>query len=261
MGGETASERRRFDELIGLDSSDLRPDEVGRYVLRFRELLVRELCAPRPDHWAMNDVQRAAPRFEKTHDAYRAGNGRARFPHVGAVGVVYLVRNPLDVVVSFAHYMRKRVDSAVLLMNDPDAYIYIQIGLPCPLTTWSGHVSSWLDQTDLPTHTVRYEDLLADPRATFGAIARFVGLGADAARLARAIEHAAFHRLRAQEIETGFDERRPGVPAFFRSGVAGAWRKVLTRAQVKALVDVHAPIMDRLGYLDEAESFLSGRVP
>ena len=263
VGQWTASDRDKFDELIGLDSADLRPDELARYLPRFRELLARALSAPRPDDRAIDEVRRRAPHFAKTHEAYRGPVGGARFSRIGAVGVIYLLRNPLDVAVSYAHHIQSSIDRVVRRMSNPAAgesssasRIYRQ--LPNPLTTWSGHVSSWLDQTDLRTHAARYEDLLADPHAGFGAIVRFAGLEWDAARLDRAIGHAAFPRLRAQEVESGFRERQQTAPSFFRAGVAGSWRTALTHEQVRALVDDHGPVMARHGYLREAEAFLDG---
>ena len=263
VGQWNTSARDKFDEMIGLDSSDLRPDELARYLPRFRELLARAVSAPRPEDCDMEEVRRRAPHFAKTHEAYRGPDGGARFPRSGAVGVVYLVRNPLDVAVSYAHHLQCEVSEAVRWMNDPTAGEAVSARriwelLPNPLTTWSGHVSSWLDQTDLRTHVARYEDLLADPRAGFGAIIRFAGLAWDAARLDRAVEHAAFPRLRAQEAAAGYNERQQTAPSFFRAGVAGSWRTALTREQVQAVVDAHGAVMARLGYLREAEAFLCG---
>ena len=262
-GLRTASARDNFDELIGLDSSDLRPDELARYLPRFRALLARALSAPRPDDCAIDRIRPHAPHFAKVHEAYRDPLGGARFSPIGAVGVIYLVRNPLDVAVSYAHHLQWPIDRILRMMNNPAASetsstSWIGPLLPSPLTTWSGHVSGWLDQTDLRTHAVRYEDLLADPHTGFGAIVRFAGLEWDAARLDRAIGYAAFPRLRAQEAESGFRERQPTTPCFFRAGVAGSWRTALTREQVQALVDDHGPVMARHGYLPEAEAFLAG---
>ena len=261
VGQWDTSVRDKFDELIGLDSSDLRPDELARYLPRFRELLARAVSAPRPEDGDRDEVRRHAPHFAKTHEAYRGPDGGARFSRIGTAGVVYLVRNPLDVAVSYAHHLQCGIDEAVRWMNAPTAgeassARRIWELLPNPLTTWSGHVSSWLDQTALRTHVARYEDLLADPHAGFGEIVRFAGLAWDAKRLDRAVEHAAFPRLRAQEAAAGYDERQQTAPSFFRAGVAGSWRTALTRAQVRAVVDAHGPVMARLGYLREAEAFL-----
>ena len=189
--------------------------------------------------------------------------------------VVYLVRNPLDVAVSYAHHRQKSIDATMRWMNEPAAAegevaggIHTQ--LPQPLTTWSGHVASWLDQEELPVHVARYEDLLADPMAGFGAIVRFAGLDRDEThpegpgrpgateRLAQAVGQAAFPRLRIQEESSGFSEKQPTAPSFFRAGVAGSWRTALAPRQVQAVVDAHGPVMARLGYLREAEAFLAG---
>ena len=171
--------------------------------------------------------------------------------------MVYLVRNPLDIAVSYAYHLNWPLDRTIAHMNDPDACeshsadgIYPEV--PEPLGTWSDHVASWTEQTALPVHVARYEDLLTDPHGQFGAIVRFAGLEWDGARLARAIEHSAFHRLRAQEAADGFHGKQPTAPSFFRAGVAGQWRSVLEAAQVQAVVDAHGDAMERFGYLPEA---------
>ena len=279
-GGPLASDRETFSEIVGLDSSDLTPEEILRHRPLFHELLARELAGHpgggrHPVQSAAAASRERTPALVKVHDAYlHARDSAALFPKVATNGVVYLVRNPLDVAVSYAHHRQKSIDATVRWMNEPAAAegevvggIHIQ--LPQPLTTWSGHAASWLDQEELPVHVVRYEDLLADPMAGFGAIVRFAGFDRDgthpegpgqpsaSARLARAIRHAAFSRLRAQEEDSGFSEKQPTAPSFFRAGVAGSWRTALAPSQVQALVDAHGPMMARLGYLREAEAFLT----
>ena len=289
LGRPVVADRETFDELVGLDSSDLAPDEALRHRALFHALLARKPAGspagesrhgPQP---AEGPPPESPPAFVKVHDAYlRTGDGTALFPKAVTAGVVYLVRNPLDVAVSYAHHLQKSIDDTIRWMNDPAAAEAevaggIHTQLPQPLMTWSGHVSSWLDQEELPMHVARYEDLLADPMAAFGAVVRFAGLDREdgtpagerarsslrgrsstSARLARAVDHAAFSRLRAQEEEYGFAEKQPTAPSFFRAGVAGSWRTALGARQVRALVDAHGPVMARLGYLREAEAFLAG---
>ena len=165
------------------------------------------------------------------------------------------MRNPLDVAVSYAHHAQTSPDRIIDWMNDPAATSEgrrsrgIHTFLSQPIGTWSGHVSGWLDQRRLAVHLVRYEELLADPEAAFGAVVRFAGLDFDAERLARAVGHSTFARLRDQEAASGFREKQPTAPDFFRAGKAGAWRTSLDRGQVRKLLAVHGPVMERLGYL------------
>ena len=162
IGRPLASLRESFYEQIGLDSSDLTPEEILRLRPLFHERLARELAATAGGE--------GAPAFVKVHDAcLRTSEGTPLFPKPVTTGVVYLVRNPLDVAVSFAHLMAEPVDRAIGWMNRPGTCLSgfrdrITQSLPEPLSTWGGHVSSWLDQEDLPVHAARYEDLLADPR-------------------------------------------------------------------------------------------------
>ena len=213
IGEPIVAGRELFDEYLGLQSSDMTPDEILRHRPRVPEPLAAEL--PRPT-------------FVKVHETYvHADTGHmdtsaALSPKAATAGVVYLVRNPLDMVVSYAHHRTQFIDRSAAWMNSstaaesqPAAGIHIQ--LPQSLLSRSGHVSSWLGQTELPVLAQRYEDMLADPRSAFGAIGCFAGLEWDEVRLARAIEDRAFERLRAQEEELGFRERQPTVQSFFQA--------------------------------------------
>ena len=241
--------REEFDERLGLSSSDLAPVDILRYRPRLHEQAGAEL--PRPS-------------FHKVHDAcVRTEEGALLFPPSATFGAVYLVRNPLDVAVSCANHWDWPVARAVAELCRPDAALSQPAGgihfvLPQPLLTWSGHVASWLEQRELPVHVARYEDLLADPEAAFGAILRFAGLEPDAGRVARAVAHSRFGRLRAQEERFGFDEKPPTCGSFFRAGRAGSWRDALSREHVRTLTGAHADTMERFGYLREAEAFLAG---
>jgi len=247
VGGPVMVTRGVFDEELGLSSSDLTPDEVMRHRPRLHELLAAEL---------------PPPSFVKVHDAcLRVPGGALLFPPAATLGAVYLVRNPLDVAVSNAHFWNWPIARAVADLNRSEAALASPAGriheaLPQPLSTWSGHARSWLDQRELAVYAVRYEDLLADPEAAFGAVLRFAGLDVDPERVARAVEHSRLDRLRAQEERSGFHEKPPTARFFFRVGRAGAWRESLSQQQVHAVVNAHAPLMERFGYLREAEAFL-----
>ena len=251
-------DRDAFDEYLGIDSSHMTEEETSRHLARFREALDGGLvAAPAGGRRSRCDE----PTFVKTHDAYRLPDGVPRFP--ATAKVVYLVRNPLDVAVSYAHHLQWDIDRTIAWMDDWQARGShnprgIHGRLPEPMTTWSNHVSDWVQHAEVAIHVARYEDLLAHPHAGFGAIARFARLDVDDARLGRAIEHSAFHRLQAQEAKHGYFSKQPTAPSFFRSGTAGSWRSVLAPEQVRAIVDAHGPVMERFGYLQEARAFLDG---
>jgi hypothetical protein len=101
----------------------------------------------------------------------------------------------------------------------------------------------------LTVEVVRYEDLLANPLATFTRAARFLQLPDDPERIAKAIRFSDFRELARQEAEKGFRERPRHAERFFRQGQSGEGRQRLTPAQVERLTRTHADVMRRFGYL------------
>lgn len=246
--GVVLQSRHEFDERLGLSSWALTPDEILLHRPRFHELQAADLDSPS---------------FAKVHEYYlRLPDGGPLFPRTAFASVVCIVRNPLDIVVSYAHHMQTSIDRTIEFMAERQAMLSPPrfdggTQLPIPISDWSGNISSWLNQDELPMKLVRYEHLHADPEAVFSDVVSFAGLPMDRERLVKAVGNSRFQRLREQEDRVGFQGRQPTAPNFFRKGLIGDWRNVLSRKQVQCLVERHGPVMAELGYLDEAEKFLA----
>jgi hypothetical protein len=169
------------------------------------------------------------------------------------MGAVYIVRDPRDVAVSFAHHLNETINQAIDLMNNPKAKIaksnrHIPRQLPQHLYTWSQHSESWLD-APVKLLLLKYEDMLNEPLIQFGEVARFLGLKAGPEVVSAAVSAVSFERLRADEQAKGFIERQPDTECFFRRGIAGGWQDSLTPEQIARIEADHGPMMRRLGYL------------
>ena len=238
-GGPIASARQVFDDHVGVEASDLTQDEIERY---------------RPAVYELISAQAAAPIFLKVHDAYTCTpDGIPLISKAATAGVLYLIRNPLDVAVSFAHHSASTVESIVRKMADPDfAFVdkpqALHNQLRQRLLTWSGHVTSWVNEPGLRVHVVRYEDMKADPIRIFTGVIRFCGLDDDPVRIAKAVDFSRFDRVQAQEAEHGFGEKMPGAASFFRKGQVGSWREGMTDELAATLCAAHAQVMARFGY-------------
>jgi hypothetical protein len=214
------------------------------------ELTKEEVAALRPlVHAAMT---RAFPDtvFVKTHNALVEDRGTPMISLAHTAGAIYIVRDPLDIAVSYSfHYGVPFVD-AVAALNRPGnqsvanqaEFVYERHG------SWSENVGSWTALSGPALHVVRYEDLAQTPQATFGGIARFLGLPASGERIARAVAHSAFAVLQQQEAARGFRERSVKSPQFFRSGEVGQGRRLLPAILVDSLVAQHQEQMTRFGY-------------
>jgi len=248
--GGIASAREPFDHLLLIDSGLLTHDEIDCLRPRVYEELAR---GAQDDEY--DEADEAPPmRFVKVHDAYTlTPKGEPLLAgRNGADGAIVIVRDPRDVAPSLANHNGIDLDEAIRFMNDREASfcgkpgrLYTQFRQQLP--GWSGHVASWLDQTDIPVHLVRYEDMQADPAGTLARALVFVGHPASEYEIRRAVTFAGFAQLKGQETAKGFREARANRP-FFRRGEAGAWRDELSADQIMQIENEHAPMMRRLGY-------------
>jgi hypothetical protein len=209
-----------------------------------------QLCALRPQVHAQ--IAAAAPKtvFVKTHSAAGVHDGvPLHNPQVSA-GAIYVVRNPLDVAISMSHHFGIGIDEAIeYLGNDDAATENNELFVSEFLGSWSTHARSWADMEGPRILVLRYEDLLEKPAKGFGKVARLVGLDADRGRVERAIRHASFQNLAGMERRDGFVEVPIKGKHFFRAGRANQWRDVLSRDQVKRIVDRHREQMARFKYV------------
>jgi aryl sulfotransferase len=231
--------REAFDEYFGIDSGILTE---------------REIEAVQPKLFKLSAQRFAGPlMLRKVHDrCWRTWTGERMFPPELSLGAIYIVRDPRDVAVSLAHYYGLSLDEAIERLTDQ---LWTLSGsrtrycpqLPQPVGDWSGHVSSWLDHSEMPVHLVRYEDLHLDTTSALIKIATFLGLSTEAAD--QAVKAARFDVLQEQENQKGFTAKVSTCKQFFREGRAGAWKQTLAPSHAARIVSDHKQVMERLGYL------------
>ena len=215
--------------------------------------------------WSIEEIALMRPRVQeriaatgdgvvpvKTHSAFVVVRGTPTINMAVTAGAVYVVRNPLDIAVSYAHHQGLPVDDILAIMarnmfTTPTnaTNVYEVMG------SWSQHVASWTASASPMMHVMRYEDMLADPHAAFSGLATFMRVEVDEDAVSRAVEMSAFEQVTGQEAREGFAERTPAQDRFFRAGRAGQWREVLSKAQVAAVIGAHREQMARFGYLPE----------
>lgn len=194
--------------------------------------------------------------FTKVHDAYSLDRNRKPiFPSDVSHHVIYLVRNPLDVVASLANHNSTTKDKSIELMNHPQGHLAWQRNglninnqLPQLMYDWSGHVTSWLNQKEIPVTVVRYEDAKKDAVSCFHRVIKDLGLKVSKTKIEEAVQLSKFERLKDMEDKEGFAEKAANVKSFFRKGQSGGYKNELTIDQVQRILDAHHEVMERLDY-------------
>ena len=242
-----SSSRKIFDDYTGLSSSDLTFEEIDQL---------------RPDVYRMQSEESSELLFKKAHDQYhRVKNGQSLFPPEISKGVIYFARNPLDVMVSFAYHSAKPVSKMIHSINDAD-YAFcdkndkLQNQLRQWLGSWSDHVKSWTEQTEIPVHIMRYEDMINHTYKHFKAAVEFIGLNKSEEQIKVAIKKSDFNVLSQQESKEGFKEKMIKSKSFFRKGQVGDWRNHLNEQEAQQIVNNHKNMMKKFGYLDENDELI-----
>jgi hypothetical protein len=190
---------------------------------------------------------RRLPRVLKSHECFDP-----RYPRV-----IYIVRDPRDVAVSFYFYNIKvgvisegySIEDFVRRFLEPNV-----VGYADRVGSWQDHVLSWirLRQGKSGFALIRYEDLLADPVKELTELAQFLGIDPTRERIERAVRLSSASHMQSLEKEQSQDwaatkGTRQDIP-FVREAKAGGWRKKLTPTAVKAIEGAWGETMKELGY-------------
>jgi hypothetical protein len=185
----------------------------------------------------------ARPRVLKSHEYFDP-----RYPRV-----VYVVRDPRDVAVSYFHYSKRKgfLGEVDTIATFTDSFL---TGSVNRFGTWYENVASWLAARDGSPDMlfVRYEDLRKDTAAELRRIAEFLRLDGSDTTIARAVDASSFERMRELEEVSGgntlhLKHKRADVP-FIRKGVAGGWKQELPDTARARIESAWGTLMERLQY-------------
>lgn len=186
----------------------------------------------------------------KTHNQFTHYNGVPLHNMEVTAAAIYIVRNPLDVVISAADHFGLSLDQAIEFMRNPQtASANDEEGVGGFFGSWSEHVESWTKESNPNFLILRFEDMLDKPNPSFGKIAKLLGLANDRKRIQKAIKFSSFGELKKQELKSGFTERSTTSKAFFRKGKKHQWIEQLSESQAAQIVDHHREQMQRFGYI------------
>lgn len=197
------------------------------------------------------------PLILKTHNANIIANTVRLIPPLLTDKVVYIVRDPRNLVASYAKHFGRSVDEAIDKMSNPQHMLQgegdREQNVMCQYTSsWSHHVSSYSGVTGVKTLIIKYEGLTRDTLAVFLKVLEWFGIDVDEARAKRAVENCELSKIRKRETEVGFKETSPHADRFFGEGKVGNWD--LTPSQIKRIEGTCGDMMARVGYKLESIS-------
>lgn len=180
----------------------------------------------------------------KTHNIDANITDLPLIPRGFSTSSVYLVRDPRDVVRSYAAHQGLSLDEMIEKMSSTSfgfkASSELQ-GAPAFLSRWDQHVTAWEQYPEVIV--VRYEDLKADPVKHFSRILEQFGYEVDTKRVENAIELTRLEKLKAQEDASGFKEATAHTKFFGRE------HPELNVVQEDRIKELFGSVMEKYDYL------------
>ena len=193
-----------------------------------------------------------SPYLLKIHDKYSlsSSDDLPVFHTNRPTAVIYIVRNPFDVTLSFSRYLGISVDEIIdRYVCKVGSTIFMNHRFPRQIGTWQEHLLSWKDQTKIPVIFVRYEDLKMNPYQNFKKILSFLEQDFTEDRIWEAIKKSDFNALKQMESKEGFRERLLTDIPFFHSAEIDEGGKELSFSQKQKITFHNQEGMKFFGYL------------
>ena len=196
------------------------------------------------------EAETGIPLFVKTHMPHVVANGIELLPESLTKAVIHIVRDPRDVLPSYAKHMGVDLDIGLEWMADNYRHLSSndrRIGEL--ISSWDMHARSYLEADTHNVRTWRYEDMIEDPVKAFAEMLEHSGVEPDLDRVAKAVEAVSLSRLREKEKAAGFRESSPHAKdQFFGKGGSNSRSKLEVRHK-KGIRRHFGRVMERLGYV------------
>ncbi len=197
--------------------------------------------------------------FLKTHNGNYSINSHPFTNKENTIGGIYMVRDPRDVLLSFSHHLKLKVEEVLEKMstmnhfeldeNDPDLIEGYRRSL---IGSWSKHYLSWKSYQARKILFLKYEDLVENPYENFLLVLKYLknfkNFEINEGKIKKSIIETSFDNLKNDEVNNGFLEQGMNK-GFFRKGKVSDWKENLNSNVAKKVEVLFQKEMIELGYL------------
>ena len=178
-----------------------------------------------------------------------------------SLAAIYIVRDPRNVVTSFANHNGISVDEATDIILDQNMFTDKSSNICKVLVgSWASNYNSWKEFKKKNKYIlIKYEDLISKKKTVLIRVFKFlnqVGLShnLNIIKLNKAIKTTEFNLMKSKEEKESFSEALPDKETgkrrvFFNLGPKNDWRKILDKKNIEKIEKHFKDEMLELGYL------------
>ena len=200
-------------------------------------------------------------KFFKTHSSFSKIDDYNFTDMQNTLGVIYIVRDPRNVVNSLAHHYNFSVDEAIQTMIDEKKFMSrTDKNAEVFAGSWNFNYNSWKNlEQHKKYHLIKYEDLITNKKSITLKVFKFLNslgmkLDIDMVKLNKVIETTKFEQMKIMEQKETFteamiDEKTGKRKIFFNLGPKNDWRVNLDNKNKEKIEKAFSKEMEELGYL------------
>ncbi len=204
--------------------------------------------------------------FLKTHSGLFEINGFPFTSKENSRGIIYILRDPRDVCISYSKHSGISIDKCIEFMTNDTSTgywmesrkkekIFSDKNRPKSLLgSWEKHVLSWTAiDWKIPTMILRFEDLVYDKKKVINNITTFFETNYNfkfnnkEKKIENIIKATSFDKLKKEEDEKGFAEATKHNK-FFSVGKKNQWKNKLSKKQIRKLEEKFKEVMIKFKY-------------
>ena len=200
-------------------------------------------------------------KFFKTHSSFSKIDDYNFTDLQNTLGVIYIVRDPRNVVTSLAHHYDLSMDEAIDTMIDEKKFMSrTDKNAEVFAGSWNFNYNSW---KNLEQHKkyflIKYEDLITNKKSIILKVFKFLNslgmkLDIDMVKLNKVIKTTEFEQMKMMEQKETFteamiDEQTGKRKIFFNLGPNNDWRVNLDNKNKEKIEKTFSKEMEELGYI------------
>ena len=180
-------------------------------------------------------------KFLKTHNCLMQLNNNKFTTTKHTLGVIYIIRDPRNILTSFKNHMDLTYEDALKVMCKEDTVIFDELTKNYNASqfvgSWAKNYKTWLQNNPFKKHLIKYEDLEKDSYSTFKELITFINnitgskVEVNEKKLKNSIKSTSFESLENKEKIGEFKEnvfsRSNKKVKFFYLGSKNKWQNLL----------------------------------
>ena len=196
---------------------------------------------------------------------YKTHNGNYNFlgndftNKKNTAGVIYIVRDPRNVIASISNHYQLNLQESVNFLLDEKRFLYnkndpndlSEENIITLLGSWKSHYNSWKISSN--SILIRYEDLLTNTKLEIKKISdfvkRYINFEINNEKIQNILKSTSFEKLKAMEEKEGFEEASSSDIKFFNLGPKNNWKNTIDKKLIYIIEKNFSKEMEEIGYI------------